>query len=127
GLIVVPWLLGQIPAAFLVAGLYGVLEGWLAVDGSPDWGPMSRLSPPVDDARSLGSAAIPMRTVLDGRVHPSDRAPLPRRRTPPKIRRVPLATGGVLAAIGIGWYCATVVGALANHPLELGRSTIDTV
>lgn len=46
--VVLPWLLAQIPAALLVAGIYGILEGWLAVDGARDWWPMS---PPakVDD------------------------------------------------------------------------------
>lgn len=35
-----PWLLGQLPATALAAGIYGILEGWLAVDGSRDWWPM---------------------------------------------------------------------------------------
>ncbi len=45
---VVPWLVAQIPAALLTAGIYGILEGWLAVDGARDWWPMH---PPeeVDD------------------------------------------------------------------------------
>ena len=38
--VLVPWLLGQLPAAALAAGVYGILEGWLAVDGSRDWWPM---------------------------------------------------------------------------------------
>lgn len=43
-----PWLLAQVPATLLTAGIYGILEGWLAVDGARDWWPMS---PPdeVDD------------------------------------------------------------------------------
>lgn len=36
----IPWLLAQIPAALLTAGIYGILEGWLAVDGARDWWPM---------------------------------------------------------------------------------------
>lgn len=36
----VPWLLAQVPAALLTAGVYGMLEGWLAVDGARDWWPM---------------------------------------------------------------------------------------
>jgi len=36
----VPWLLAQIPAALLTAGIYGILEGWLVVDGARDWWPM---------------------------------------------------------------------------------------
>lgn len=37
---VVPWLVAQIPAALLTAGIYGILEGWLAVDGAREWWPM---------------------------------------------------------------------------------------
>lgn len=36
----VPWALAQLPAALLTAGIYGILEGWLAVDGARDWWPM---------------------------------------------------------------------------------------
>jgi hypothetical protein len=43
-----PWLLAQIPAALLTAGLYGILEGWLVVDGSRDWWPM-RPPDEIDD------------------------------------------------------------------------------
>lgn len=35
-----PWVLAQVPAALLTAGIYGILEGWLAVDGARDWWPM---------------------------------------------------------------------------------------
>ena len=40
-MLVTPWLVAQIPASFLAAGAYGVLDGWLAVDGSTDWWPMT--------------------------------------------------------------------------------------
>lgn len=36
-----PWLTAQIPAALLAAGIYGIAEGWLVVDGARDWWPMS--------------------------------------------------------------------------------------
>jgi hypothetical protein len=45
GTLVVPWLLAQLPAALLAAGVYGIAEGWLAVDGARDWWPMR---PPAD-------------------------------------------------------------------------------
>lgn len=38
--VLLPWVLGQLPATALAAGIYGVLDGWLAVDGSRDWWPM---------------------------------------------------------------------------------------
>jgi hypothetical protein len=43
--VIVPWLIAQIPAALLAAGIYGIAEGWLAVDGARDWWPMR---PPED-------------------------------------------------------------------------------
>ncbi|WP_273735442.1 hypothetical protein [Mycolicibacterium septicum] len=38
--VLIPWLLAQIPATALAVGLYGIMEGWLAVDGARDWWPM---------------------------------------------------------------------------------------
>jgi len=40
GTLLAPYLLAQLPATALAAGVYGILEGWLAVDGSRDWWPM---------------------------------------------------------------------------------------
>ncbi len=40
GAVVWPWVMAQIPGALLMAGVYGILEGWLAVAGSRDWWPM---------------------------------------------------------------------------------------
>lgn len=36
-----PYLLAQIPATFASAGLLGILNGWLAIDGSVDWWPLA--------------------------------------------------------------------------------------
>lgn len=38
--VIVPWIVAQMPATLLAAGIYGIVEGWLAVDGSRDWWPM---------------------------------------------------------------------------------------
>lgn len=43
--LVLPWVIAQVPAALLAAGIYGIVEGWLAVDGARDWWPMR---PPED-------------------------------------------------------------------------------
>jgi hypothetical protein len=43
-----PWALAQVPATLLAAGIYGIVEGWLAVDGARDWWPM-RPPPEIDD------------------------------------------------------------------------------
>ena len=47
--VLAPWLAAQIPAVLLIAGLYGIAEGWLAVDGARDWWPMS----PAEDAEEI--------------------------------------------------------------------------
>src|SRR5690349_18758350 len=39
--LITPWLLAQLPGIFLAAALYGLLEGWLAVDGSSHWWPLT--------------------------------------------------------------------------------------
>ena len=38
--VLAPWIMAQLPAAFLTAGVYGILTGWLAIDGSLDWWPL---------------------------------------------------------------------------------------
>jgi hypothetical protein len=52
GTVLVPFLFAQIPAAALAAGVYGILEGWLAVAGSRDWWPMR--PPPVHEVVDFG-------------------------------------------------------------------------
>ncbi|SKO13891.1 Uncharacterised protein [Mycobacteroides abscessus subsp. massiliense] len=41
-------MLAQLPAAFLAAGVYGILNGWLAVDGSAEWWPVTPPTPEDD-------------------------------------------------------------------------------
>jgi hypothetical protein len=52
GTLLAPWLVAQAPAALLAAGVYGILEGWLAVDGARDWWPMR--PPPERDEADFG-------------------------------------------------------------------------
>lgn len=52
GTVVAPYLFAQIPAAVLAAGIYGVVEGWLAVAGSRDWWPMR--PPPIQEVVDFG-------------------------------------------------------------------------
>lgn len=122
--VVTPWLLAQIPAVFLAAGAYGVLEGWLAVDGSTDWWPMTPVEPDVDDDLILGPGEVPMPTVLDPTPQPVEQVPIARRRMPPKIRRLPMVSGCALVLAGSIWYCWAVASALASQPADLIDSTI---
>lgn len=52
------WVAAQLPAMLLIAGLYGIVEGWLAVPGALQFGPTT-LPPldisPVDAAAILGA------------------------------------------------------------------------
>jgi hypothetical protein len=48
--LMMPWLIAQIPATFLTAGIYGVLNGWLAVDGATEWWPVTPQQKAADTA-----------------------------------------------------------------------------
>ncbi|OPX07372.1 hypothetical protein B1790_23675 [Mycobacterium sp. AT1] len=63
--VLVPWLLGQLPATALTAGVYGILDGWLAVDGSRDWWPMR--PPAAVESVDFGFEvdALPMPEIFD--------------------------------------------------------------
>lgn len=80
--ILMPWLLGQLPATALAAGIYGILEGWLAVDGSRDWWPMR--PPPATESVDFGLQAddLTMPGIFDTYPTPpvGERTPLTRDR-----------------------------------------------
>ena len=124
-MIIVPWLLAQLPATFLAAGIYGVIEGWLAVDGSTDWWPLTPIAGDVDDDLILGRAEVSMPTLLDDPQRPpiSRRRPPPsivsRRRTPPPIRWFPMLTAGLAAAIIAIWFLLNIFGALLSAPSRM--------
>ena len=48
------WLVAQVPAAPLVASIYGILEGWLAVDGSRELWPKLPATQRDDDVIDFG-------------------------------------------------------------------------
>jgi hypothetical protein len=52
---VTPWLCAQVAAVPVVAGSYGIAEGWLAVPGSDQWWP---LTPPQRPISAEDAAAI---------------------------------------------------------------------
>lgn len=43
--VLAPWIMAQLPATFVTAGIYGILNGWLAIDGSLDWWPLTPCPP----------------------------------------------------------------------------------
>lgn len=121
--VVVPWLVAQVPAIFLAAGIYGILEGWLAVDGSTEWWPLTPTDPDIDDTLLLGSAEFPMATVLDPEPGKAEPIAVRRRRTPPRVRWFPMASAAVLAIAGMGWTGAQVIGSVLHHPVAIVFST----
>ncbi|WP_454561738.1 hypothetical protein [Mycobacterium haemophilum] len=110
--LVVPWLIAQIPATFLAAGAYGILEGWLAIDGSTDWWPLTPVAADVDDDLILGPGYVSMPTVLDPK--PSTHKPreTPRPCAPARIRWFPMLSGATTAVVLIVWYCCAVLSAV---------------
>lgn len=107
----VPWMAAQLPATFLTAGIYGILEGWLAVDGSSQWWPMTPTTPDIDDVLLLGPMESTMPTLLDPAPTQGRQPPLIARKSPPNIRWGPLVVGIVLAAAGTIWFAVQVLDA----------------
>jgi hypothetical protein len=66
--VLTPWLCLQLAAVPTVAGMYGVAEGWLAVDGSDQWWPLTPPKRPLtaeDAATILGGYDITGPALLD--------------------------------------------------------------
>ncbi|BBY46591.1 hypothetical protein MARA_00210 (plasmid) [Mycolicibacterium arabiense] len=120
--LLVPWLLAQVPATFAAAAAYGVLEGWLAIDGSSDWWPMTPAQRDIDDTLILGPTPVSMPTLLDPSPPTSNRpadAPRVPRRRPAPVKSVRLAIPAAIAAIGTMWFIAAVGGAIMTYPADL--------
>ena len=65
-----PWVAVQLAAVPFVAGVYGVLEGWLAVEGSDRWWPLTPVKQPLtaeDAVAILGAYDITGPGVIDAR------------------------------------------------------------
>jgi len=104
------WYWAQIPATFFVAGVYGILEGWLAIDGSGDCWPLTPLAPVINAELML---RLPMTTVFDPPPKPEPKRKITFYRTmPAQIRWLPLAGGAVFGAALILWFYFEVFSAL---------------
>ncbi|MGA9376725.1 MULTISPECIES: hypothetical protein [Mycolicibacterium] len=73
-IVVVPWLCAQVAAAAVIAGVYGIAEGWLAIRGSDQWWPLTPPAPALtsEDAAEIlgpyeitGPAVIPVRPLSE--------------------------------------------------------------
>lgn len=107
------WILAQIPATFLAAGTYGVLNGWLAVDGSADWWPMTPLGHGQDDVSDLKPVEL-----TGANPFGTEKAAKPPRQEPkPKTRR---SNGNSVDNAWIAGVCVSVAISAIYIYLVLG-------
>jgi hypothetical protein len=69
-IVVLPWLGVQLAAIPTTAGIYGIAEGWLAVEGSQQWWPLTPAKQPLtaeDAATILGGYEMTGPGVVDAR------------------------------------------------------------
>lgn len=130
--LITPWLLIQFPATLLTASIYGVLEGWLAIEGSSHWWPLTPEAPDVDDNLLLGPTALPMTTLLDPAPQPPPTRRLPpslhvRRATPPPVKWAPLLIGAAVNAAIALWCIISVFSAVLGPSDQRFAPASDTV
>lgn len=73
-MLLVPWICVQLTAVPVVAGVYGIAEGWLAVTGSNQWWPLTPPKRPLtadDAAQILGPYDATGPGLFDARPLPS--------------------------------------------------------
>jgi hypothetical protein len=122
-----PWLIAQIPATLLAAGIYGILNGWLAVDGATDWWPLAPQPVPADLDYPMGpddmtGPGVFYRYDLDAGEQLTPIAPDSAR---PQTRSAALIiTALVVSALGILWTMATVILGVRD---ALTESIIQTI
>ena len=122
-----PWLIAQIPATFLSAGIYGILNGWLAVDGATDWWPLTPRPVPADLDYPMGpddmtGPGIFYQHDLDAGEQLTPIAPDSGR--PQAHSTAPIVVALIVSALGIVWTVATVVLGVRD---ALTESIIQTI
>ncbi len=109
--LIAPYLIAQIPAAFAIAGVYGILYGWIAVDGSTEMWPMAPPPVPVELDIPLGPddlTAPPIFQTEDTEQPAAAPAQITQSDQP-----VGLVLSGLLAcAIGTAWMIGAVIAAV---------------
>lgn len=117
--LIAPYLIAQFPATFAVAGIYGILNGWLAVDGSASWWPLTPPPLPVEFNLTLEPDDLTAPAVFDT-AEPQSIADL----TPPtQISQSTQSTKNVLIAsalclIGSVWMAGAVAVGLKNAAVD---------
>ena len=104
-----PYLLAQIPATFAVAGIYGILNGWLAIDGSASWWPITPPPPPVDLDLPFGPDDLTAPPVFDVAEPVSAADMTPTTQITQSLQSLHLVKIGLAAcAIGAAWMTGAV-------------------
>ncbi|MCH9729757.1 MAG: hypothetical protein K0U84_08805 [Actinomycetia bacterium] len=119
--LIVPWLLAQLPATFASAAVYGGLEGWLAIDGSSEWWPLTPELRAVNANLILGPDPVLMPTLLDPvptSAKPADTKHVPRRRPAP-VNWFRVGIPAAITTAGALWYTTIVLRGVMSLPNEL--------
>ena len=119
--VLAPWIMAQLPATFLTAGIYGILNGWLAIDGSLDWWPLA--PPPATIDMNIPLAADDL---TGPSVFVSAEAPLSSYDLTPITRArggspALIVTGLIVSAIGAAWTLGAVamgIKGVVSHTLS---------
>jgi hypothetical protein len=125
-----PWLIGQIPATFLAAGIYGILNGWLAIDGATAWWPLTPQPVPADLDYPMGpddmtGPGVFYQHDLDAGEQLSPIAP--NSTGPPARSATLIVVALVVSALGIVWTIATVIGGVRDALTESITQTIPAI
>lgn len=109
--VLAPWLMAQFPAALFAAGIYGILNGWLAINGSTHWWPLTPPPPQVDMSVPLNPDDITAPSIFDTAEHTEavDLTPLAGPVRPLPQSKTLVLAGVILNILGIIWTCTGVV------------------
>jgi hypothetical protein len=114
-----PYLIAQIPAAFATAGVYGILNGWLAVDGSATWWPLTPPPLPLELHLSLEPDDLTAPSVFETADPESaaDLAPVSQISQSTQSTRLVYA-GLLVCLIGTAWIIGATLMGVKNAVLQ---------
>lgn len=127
GTVIAPYVLAQIPAAFAAAGIYGILNGWLAVDGSASWWPVTPPPLPVDLTLPLGPDDLTAPSVFETFepaevVDMTPTSQISQSQQPLHLVRIALA----LCLIGTAWMSGAVAVGIRDAVFDVVTAPVPT-
>lgn len=129
-----PWLTAQIPATFLSAGIYGILNGWLAVDGATAWWPLAPRPAPADLDYPMGPDDMTGPGIFYGQDLDAGEQPgpiPPHSAPPPAHSTAPIVAALIMSILGIAWTIGTVIlgvrDAITESIIQTIPSSIPTI